>query len=345
MAGHPTRGSSVQRAVSPSSRAVHRLGRHARRSGLRAARPALAAFLAVALGFAGLSPRAADAAPPLGPTEVTVPLLSDAERLARAADFERANPGFTVPNHGEPGVNALDGAVRVARRTPLPARAAKVGAAEAEAKAKAFVRRNAAALGVTAAELPRLKVKTSAPPMKPHRDWPAAWSVAFDADFTPRAHAAFHELRRAAHLVVTVFDDGDVGLVLGSNEGVRSDALRVEPGLRADDPRVLAEVIGRPLRRFEPVGALENTYVTLYRAEPAPPVAAGEPARVTLTLASTWTQSPRGASGSYTRRLVYEVAIQRPDWVHVFQVDPDTGALLRDAEPPGPVVPVRGPVP
>ncbi|MBX3232264.1 MAG: hypothetical protein KIT84_21815 [Labilithrix sp.] len=293
----------------------------------RIAASLLGAVLVLAAGAA----RAADSfvTPPSAGLTQRVPVVTDDAANARIKAFEKRNPRFTVDRGA---ISKLRGDVVSSRASaPGAPRATPLTAVEAEAKARAFAAKNVDLLGLTTSELAGLKATTTAR----DRWWQprVMFAVLLAGSATQRGFEGVRGAERTVMIWMQVYDDGEVGGFQSSAYDLPALRIRSTGALSKDDPRVLAQIVGQPFESYEPVSAIPGTYQSTYRRRLLAPIASSDVESVSLHLVRT------EEANATVFTLAYAVHLRRGSDYMSFDVDADTGAVLRASEPPGPVVP------
>lgn len=259
-----------------------------------------------------------------------VPMATDTVRKQHVTTFEQRNAGWVVDT--ALGTSDLAGALIRAEK-PVRGPLAPATDSDALAKVKTFVIKNADVLGLDANDLARLQYNLLKKDswMRPRLEQ----IVAVESKHRQLGFETFGEVERRVSIYVQVYDDGEVGSFGNNSNDVPTLRIRSKAALAKNDARVTANIYGRPFEVFERLGpSLDpSSYQSAYRKKLTAPITAKDLRRVEQKLVVDYEKTAR----VYT--LAYRVELQRGDDNLDFLVDADRGAILREPEPPGPLVP------
>jgi hypothetical protein len=294
-----------------------------------------AALLAAALVACG--PRAPappetprDAAPAAARHVQIIRFAPVASRLALLEQLRRTSGPAWVLGKAGPAIDDIEPLrvfLRRAWRSDAPGAPVPFSHADAEADVIAFVTANADALGLAPSDVVTLDaMSVDAPPDGSHH----AVVVRLQGRIAMRGYEAFDALASKIDLVVFVDDDRQIRFFANLSRIHPHLSIDTRPGLDAEDPRLLAHVVGRelfvteddPRRRGVPVRELRHASI-------------GRVASTDVTARTLTVHASVGPMGAYVAyHLAYAIDVGRGGYWFRFVVSADTGDLLEDATAP-----------
>lgn len=231
-----------------------------------------------------------------GPVEVPFPSI-DERRFTEK--FQRRNGADWRLEFDSLGFRATRFADGGAIKPPHP-----LGEAEVQARALAFVTKNAGLLELSPAEANKLEA---------HVD-PNGRRVELRGRFPRAEYEAFPSVERYFYIIVNIEEDGRVGLLWSRLQDVPSFKLCTKPLLGPTDPRLHAAVIGTELSFFDFTGVRRS----------AGKVEARDIGSTSLEILVQGSRS----EGSVRLTLVYAVHVSKRAGGWTFYVDADTGQFV-----------------
>jgi hypothetical protein len=258
----------------------------------------------------------------------------DAQRALVRAWQERNGAAWDNGAFPE-GVDGFRGFVRYIWRNDPLGPSTPLSLADAIAKASAFVTKNADLLGFSKRDLEEMTAvePTVVPPSPgPYHDY--QYFVRFSGTLPLPRYEAFPSVTSHASLDIGIHSDGEIRAVLqnGGDGELTSHHPDLDistiPGLGAQDPAVLAGVVGTPLARYDVVG--HQGYQTIYKKTDLGPAEASDATAVDLTILMTENDN----ADKRTYRLAYAVTIAKAKDTFAFVVDAVSGEVLQAPEAP-----------
>lgn len=289
---------------------------------------------AVALALAGC----ASASPPPAPPSGAAPRARHAQ-IFRAASAQagaelfarfraRNGPAWALDGDPADAVDPFRPFVRRARRRDPQGPPVELDPRQAEGAAAAWVARNADLLALARAEVPSLAVEAFA-----LEDVDFAFSVRVHGAFPMRGYDAFEDVATVVDLVVLLGRDGEPRVLLNRSRVHPRLSLDTRAPLAPDDPRVVAQIVGRRVFALVSDPRRPGARARELRRLPLGEVEPGDLRLPRLTIHA----SPGPALAWMTYRLAYLVdGVKEADGPLFFRwvVDAESGQVIEDARPP-----------
>lgn len=293
----------------------------------------LAAGVCLALGC-GPAETTPAIAPATAPSKRHAQIVHAAKTAERQAVFDLWNTrnGGGWSASGAPGsdVDPIRLVVRKASRLEGMGAEREVDAAEARRVAAALLAKNVDLLGLGPDDVPLLDVEVLPPPTAKPLAGVARHVVRFTGKRAMRGYEGFDTIASELDIAVVVAKDGEARAIVNGSRIHPHLRLDTTPRLAPDDPKLLVNVVGRPL--FALVDGRQGRQEAV-RPLARVPLGAATPADVRhVTLHIHVSVGPMTAYVSYV--LAYAVDVLRGDQPFRFIVDADTGDLLVDAKAP-----------
>ena len=224
-------------------------------------------------------------------------------------------------------MDPIRGVVRRAKRdAPEEAATATLTDSSVIAEVAAFLAKNADLLGFSANDVPALDLvagpaKTSAY---------GAWVVHARGTSLMRGYEGFDAVASAIDVLVYVGEDGRARYFVNLSTVHPRLGLDTAPLLGPDDPRLLENVLGRPVFVVVDDPSRPNARVRELRRVPLGNVVDADVRKIRLTIHVS--PGPRLAYVSYS--LAHAIDVVKEHHVFRFIVDADAGALIEDAVVP-----------
>jgi hypothetical protein len=268
-------------------------------------------------------------------TREVVEALSPSERAALTRAFETTNPGWKVLPSDYPQYRR-DLVAAAQRETRGPRRA--VTAPEAEARARALLVKNAALLSVLPADAASLRASVVPYPAELLDAEHHPFLVELSGTLVRPGFEGFPNVARTVQITMTIRDDGEPDVITTNVPSADRPDLHIRTQPRLPAERAPTQVEGRTMFRYDPVGSVPGRYDRTYRKQPIGAVTKEEIRGVRLAIIVDFGHLPQQTF--FLAYLAYEVTVVKGDLEGIFLVDPDSGAVIRDPEPPrGPIVP------
>jgi membrane protease YdiL (CAAX protease family) len=318
--------------------------------------PVALLFAAANVGCRGASaPASAPVVQPHGRHIQIVHAMKTAERHALVERLRERNPtplghGWTVNEDAlTASLTVVDPFSRFLRRARRegslrpPHEGAPIDEGAAATSARDFVKRNADILGLPRHVVPGLAERLRRVEASDHASPRATWLVRLEAPFASKGYEGFKEVDNVADVEVLVDDDGEVSSFVNLSRIHPHLTIDTKPLLGQDDPRVLANLVGRRLFALE--GATIPGQLDLGGVRALRRIQLGEvrPEDVThMQLVIHVATGPQLAWLTYRLGWFVEVARAMPVapgdppqfFFFRYVVDADSGDVLEDASAP-----------
>jgi hypothetical protein len=252
-------------------------------------------------------------------SDETIPWMTDGGKQLVADMFNSDNGGNWQIR--PVNVDPLTGRIENAERTDPVGAPVTLTQDEATAKAKDFLTKNAALLGLSEDDVANLSIKAT--PFTPEST-KLAWTVDVLGKLPMPGYEQFPDLARNVAMTLQVGKDGEIRyLGAGSSSILPQLHLSSTPGLAPDDPQVRENVLGtdlvyHPPRRF--VGP------------PPQDVSLGKvtAADIKSTALGVHIRNDNGKTAEFT--LAYDLEVRKGGHTFAFSVDAATGRVLEQRQ-------------